>query len=284
MTYKTGKWAQQITALQHDDGSWGYFHSLSNPSPQQPITTEQALTRLEILGFTIDDKPIKRAVKYLNDCLIGKNKIPDREEKVHNWKIFTGLMLSARIRIFTSENKAANDIAAQWAYIINNSYKNKCYDHNAYIYNFEHVFKIKMDQRAGRLIDFCNFYPVSLLTNILDKNIEPYFFKYVLENENGIYYKYDKKLTNPPQTFQGKNVSKYLSAIELLAKYRNPECKWQLRFIKTWLQSNSCAPNEWDMGADSKDNIHFPLSDSWRTRESRIIDCTRRIRSLLEKL
>jgi hypothetical protein len=84
MSYKDGKWAKKIISLQHDDGSWGYFHSLSNPIPQRPMTTEQALRRLDILGFTIDDKPIKNAVKYMNDCLIGKNKIPDCEEKIHN--------------------------------------------------------------------------------------------------------------------------------------------------------------------------------------------------------
>jgi hypothetical protein len=75
MDYKNEKWARKIIELQNDDGSWGYFHSLSNPTPEQPMTTEQALRRLEILGFTIDDKPIKKAVKYMNDCLTGKNRI-----------------------------------------------------------------------------------------------------------------------------------------------------------------------------------------------------------------
>ena len=51
MDYKKGKWAGKITALQHDDGSWGYFHSLSNPTPKQPMTTEQALRRLMNLGL-----------------------------------------------------------------------------------------------------------------------------------------------------------------------------------------------------------------------------------------
>ncbi len=88
MDYKTGKWAKQIIDLQLDDG-----------------TTEQALRRLEILGFSIEDKPIQKALNYLNDCLIGKKKIPDREEKTHNWKVFLNLMLSTWIRRFTNENQ-----------------------------------------------------------------------------------------------------------------------------------------------------------------------------------
>jgi len=96
----------------YEDGSWGYFHSLSNPTSKQPITTEQALRRLEILEFTIDDKPIKKAVKYMNDCPIGKNKIPDRDEKTHvPWKKYIELMLSTWIKIFTNENKKANNTA-----------------------------------------------------------------------------------------------------------------------------------------------------------------------------
>jgi hypothetical protein len=127
MNYKDGKWAKKIIELQQNDGSWGYFHSLSNPTPKQPMTTEQALRRLEILGFTMEDKPIKKAVKYMNDCLIGKNRIPDREEKTHNWNIFTSLILSTWIRIFTNENKPANSITKKWCKLINNSFANNNY-------------------------------------------------------------------------------------------------------------------------------------------------------------
>jgi hypothetical protein len=85
MDYKNGKWAKKIIDLQHIDGSWGFFHTLSNPTSEQPMTTEQALRRLEILGFTSDDKPIKKALKYMHSCLTGKVHFPDRENKFTNW-------------------------------------------------------------------------------------------------------------------------------------------------------------------------------------------------------
>ena len=44
--YRNSKWASEIIGLQKDDGSWGYFHTLSNPSKRNPITTEQAIRRL----------------------------------------------------------------------------------------------------------------------------------------------------------------------------------------------------------------------------------------------
>ncbi|MHB9295263.1 hypothetical protein PilKf_01005 [Pillotina sp. SPG140] len=284
MNYKDGKWAKQITQSQHDDGSWGYFHTLSNPSQKQPMTTEQALRRLEILGFSMDDKPIKKSVKYMNDCLIGKIKIPDAEEKTHNWKIYTDLMLSTWIRVFTKENEIANKTTIKWCEIINYSFINDKYDHSKYINKFEDVFGIKMNPKACRLIDFVHFYPISLLTNILDEKIEPKYFKYILEHEHGIYYIYNNKLIDIPKIFQSKITSNYIRAIELLSKYNNLECKKQLKFIVKWLKGNMRTKNEWDMGRESKDGINFPLSDTWRTEKERVDDCSYRIKKLLNTI
>ena len=275
---------KKIIDLQQNNGSWGYFHSLSNPTPKQPMTTEQALRRLEILGFTIEDKPIKKAVKYMDNCLNGKDRIPDREEKLHNWNVFTGLMLSTRIKIFTDDNKTVNNIAKKWSDLINTSFSQNIYDHNVYVKTYEKVFGIKTNPKAGRLIDFVNYYPVSLLTNELDKKIEPYYFEHVLKHKFGIYYIYDKKLTEAPAKFQSKIKSNYLRAMELLAKYNNPECKKQLNYVVKWLKENMVKHNEWDIGKEAKDGINFPLSDSWRTEENRIKDCTYRINKLLEKI
>ncbi len=284
MNFKTGKWAKKIIELQHNDGSWGYFHTLSTPTPKQPITTEQALRRLEILGFSIEDKPIQKALNYLNNCLIGKSKIPDREEKTHNWSIFFDLMLSTWIKIFTKDNKMANSTAEKWREIINNSFDNGFYDHNMYIKSFEKRFDSRINPKAARHIDFVHFYPVSILANILDKKTESVYFNYILNHEKGIYYIYDKKLLNTPKLFQSKNTSRYLRAIELLSKYKNPECKKLLQFVVNWLNDNRNAENKWDMGKDAKDGINFPLSDSWRAEEDRINDCTYRINKLLERI
>jgi len=38
------------------------------PMKNKPITTEQALRRLAVLGFSIDDLPIKKAFHYMNNC------------------------------------------------------------------------------------------------------------------------------------------------------------------------------------------------------------------------
>ena len=286
MDYKNGKWAKKILEIQHDDGSWGLnFHTLSYPTSKQPLTTEQALRRLEILGFTIGDEPIEKAAKYMTNCLTGRNNIPDRDEKTHKpWKKYIELMLATWIRIFTKDNEIANRIAKNWCMVINATFINGNYDHGLFMRNLEDFLGLKINPKAQRWNDFVSFYTVSLLTNGLDKKIEVYYFKYILEHNCGIYYIYNKKLLDAPKMFQSKFTSSYLRAIDLLVKYDNPECKKQLKFIGKWLDENRTKNNDWDMGKLSKDGISFPLSDSWKTDENRIKDCTYRISKLLENI
>lgn len=276
------KWANEIISLQSDDGSWGYFHTLSNPTKSRPITTEQALRRLQILGYTINDMPIKKAVTYMHDCLVGDKKIPDRREKLHNWDIFTSLMLSTWIRRFTSEDTLANNIAEKWAGIIRNAFISGKYDHNNYINAYTSVFYIA--HRGGRLIDFVSFYQVSLLNNFLDRDTEQAMFNYILSHESGIYYIYGECLLTLPKEFKSKQASRYIGAIELLSEYNNPACKEKLRFVGEWLNHNSELDGLWDMESIVKDGIYFPLSDSWRYIETRKQDCTYRITNLIKNI
>ena len=277
--HKDGKWAKAIIALQEEDGKWGYFHSLSQ-FYNSTITTEQALRRLERLGFTEKDECIQRALTYMNDCLTGKNKIPDREEKVHDWSIFTSLILSTQIRRFTGKNEQANIVAAKWAKIITEAFKSGIYDHAAYVAAYHETLGMKPD--GGRLIDFMNFYPVSLVAGCLDGYTEKALVKYALSKEDGIYYIYDKPLNILPESFQSKQAVRYLSAIELLSKFKFAVS--DLDFVRSWLTQNQSPDGAWDMGQEANDKIHFPLSDDWRKKENRVKDCTEYIESLITAL
>lgn len=184
--YKNSKWALEIIELQKEDGSWGYFHSLSNPSENNRITTEQAIRRLAILGYTIKDEPIGKAVAYMQDCLAGKKVIPDRREKLHNWDIFTALMLATWIRRFTKDDDKANQVGKKWAEIINYAFLDGGYDHNRYVEIYQKIHGIP--PRGGRLVDVVNFYHVSLVADLLPAQTALAFLDYILQKETGIYY------------------------------------------------------------------------------------------------
>lgn len=277
--HKESKWAKSIIELQENDGKWGWFHSLSK-NYSSPITTERALHRLERLGYTIEDECIQKAVQYMDDCLTGKNTLPDRREKLHDWDVFTSLMLATWIRRFTKENLNANRVAAQWTELMNQAFADGSYHHSMYVNAYQEMFGMK--PQGGRLVDFVNFYPVSLLKDCLSGRIEEAFIKYVLQNPNGMYYVYECPLCILPRCFESRESSRYLGALELLSAYET--AKESLRFAVEWVKSHKNPNGKWDMGKTVNDKVYFPLSDNWRKKTAREDDCTERVGNLLRLL
>ncbi|MCH5349068.1 MAG: hypothetical protein J1E40_07080 [Oscillospiraceae bacterium] len=275
--HKNGKWAKQIISLQDEEGKWGYFHSMSKFS-DSPITTEQALRRLERLGYTIEDECIQKAVRYMNDCLTGKNNIPDGREKIHDWDVFTSLILSAWIRRFTGDNPDANRVAKQWGDVVSAAFAGGTYNHDEYVTAYRDIIK----PNGGRLVNFLNFYPISIVSDLLDEKTEFAAIDYILSGDNGIYYIYDGKISVPPKIFESRESSRYLAAVELLTGYKQSGHK--LNFVIDWLNDNRNENGKWDMGKSVNDKMYFPLSDDWRKKETREADCTERITGLIKKL
>lgn len=283
--YKETKWANRILMLQEKNGLWGYFHTLSEPSKGHPITTEQALRRLKILGYTIDDEPIQRAVKYMDECLQGKRQMPDKQEKTHDWDIFTDLILSTWVRRFTTDCEAANQVARQWVGVITSAFSKGEYYNHDYILAYQNAFG--KSPEGGRLIDFVNFYQVSLIAGQLDENTESAVFDYIMKHKGGIYYIYDRpigcvELSILPGCFASKRASRYLTAIEIMTEY--PRSKEKLQPVADWLVANQNENGVWDMGNTVNDGVTFPLSDNWNKKGVRELDCTYRVKKLLEKL
>lgn len=278
--HKDGKWARQIIELQDSEGKWGIFHSMSQPTSASKFTTEQALRRLERLGFTIKDECIQKAVSYMNDCLTGKKSTPDYREKKHDWDLFMALLLSTWIRRFTNNNQAANEFARKWADIIKRAFASGIYDHEEYERAYYEI--LGTSSEAGCVVGLEIFYLISLVSDCLDEKTEQELVEHILNGDSGIYYIYDKKLTVLPEEFESKNASRYLAAIELLSKYRH--VRYKLDFVVDWLNDNRNENGKWDMGKIVSDKMYFPLSDSWRTTEMREADCTERITKLINDI
>lgn len=277
--HRNGKWAQAIIAMQDDEKMWGSFHSLSSTNIH-PITTEQALRRLQILGYTMEDECVRKAIGYLDDCLWGRKQIPDPTEKLHDWTLYTRMMFSTWIRRFTKENEAANEMARNWAHVVTSAFASGGYDHGTYIKTYAETFGMK--PRGGRLIDFVQFYVVSLLVGELDEDTQRAMVKYSLQKPDGIYYVYERCIGELPEHFGGKLTSRYLGAVEMMAEYDG--ALEELSFIADWLERNRNENGKWDLGRDAKDGVYLPLSDDWRKREAREADCTEWVERLLGKL
>ena len=275
--HKDGKWAKQIIELQDDEGKWGIFHSMSQPTSLNNISTEYALRRLERLGFTMEDECIQKAVSYMNDCLTGKKSTPDYREQKHDWNNFMGLLLATWIRRFTPDNPSANKVAEQWADVITSAFQSGSYNYDDYVTAYDKNFGIQKDKC---IIGMETFYPISIVRECLDEKTEQALVDHILDC--GIYYIYDKKLSVLPECFESKEASRYLAAIEMLAQYKH--ARYKLDFVVNWLDENTNENGNWDMGKIVNDKLYFPLSDDWRKKETREADCTERIEKLMTQL
>lgn len=280
MEHKDGKWARQILDSRNDEGMWGDFHALSRPVGNKPITTEQAIRRLRILGFTKEDEPVRRVLERMCQCVSGERKIDGYYEKTHDWALFEKLMLSAWIRLFDPENETALGVARQWAAIAERAFASGRYDRDDDAAAFAAQFG--RSPKSGFETGFGMFYHAALLQGVLTPETESRLLDYYIARPEGIYYIYDKPLYVLPEMFASRAASCYLAAIEVLADYRQAGEK--LRFVVRWLDENRDEQGQWDLGAGVKDGVYFPLSDSWRKEACRKSDCTERILKILEKL
>lgn len=275
--HKNGKWAKQILDSRNDEGMWGVFHTLSQPRPGRAITTEQAIRRLRILGYTGEDAPIRTVLARMGQCVRGERKIDDYREKTHDWALFERLMLSAWIRLFDPENADALAVAGQWAAIAEQAFRSGVYsgkdDREAFAAQFGRPPK------SGFETGFGTFYHAALLPGVLTPETESRFLDYCLTRPQGMYYLYDACLSKPPEPFASRRTSQYLAALEVLSAYR--QAREKLAFAVEWLERQRDENGQWDLGADAKDGIYFPLSDSWRSTADRKADCTERIEQIL---
>lgn len=276
------KWIKRILDLQLEDGSWGYFHSLSYPSKEQPLTTEQALRRLSVLGLDARDEPIRRALQYIEQCASGARTIPDRAEVKSDWNLFLNTVYATWLKILTPEHPLAVRTSRQWSKIIEETFSEGAFSQERYNKAYREILTPQ-----GKKIDyfksFVNFYPLTLLQGVLKEETENKMFDYILNEPSGIYYLgYPHAMAQLPELFESRETSRYLAGLELLAGYSVAPQK--LAFAVEWLNRMCDENGEWDLGAASKDGIHFPLSDSWQKAETRRRDCTQRIVKLLDRL
>ncbi|MDR1705152.1 MAG: hypothetical protein LBS19_10795 [Clostridiales bacterium] len=131
--------------------------------------------------------------------------------------------------------------------------------------------------------DFYGFYHMALLPGALPPETEGAVLEYILNHPKGMYYICPGPINRLPERFKSREASRWLGAIEILARF--PRARNHLKFALDWILMNKDIDGEgWDMGAEARDGIYFPLSDSWRNPSDRRLDCSHRVRALIDVL
>ena len=281
MDFRTGAWACAILEAQHADGSWGQFHS--RIAPYKDWTTEQALRRLRILGFTREDLPIRRALAYLRDCLLGRQAIPDRREKGAGWDCYVELMLATAIRIFAPDDPDVRRVVKQWRAVVTASFETGTFDERVYTRVFGDTFGMPSSSHP-RYADLSCRYPIELLAGALDAVTGAALVRLVLDHPSGLYYVCDGPIRTPPPSGTDRRAGSWIGAIDILSFHPGKEVRRELRFAAAWLDGLRDLAGGWDLGPAARDGIYLPLSDSWRSPGVRRTDCTLRINALMERL
>ena len=278
--YKDGKWAKELIAAQRPDGSWGPFHTLSAPRGRARFLLNRRCAVLPSWAILYEDAPMRLAIDHLRACLAGRERLQDNREVTLDWDIFTELMLSTWIRLFTTGDENANATAARWARIATAAFSSGAFRIEDYNAAYDEVFSGW--PRGKKRVSFGSFYLAALLPGALNCAAERQVIYYFLTLPNGIYYLATGRLCEPPADFRSREASRYLAAWELLARYASGTAA--LRFAADWLEAHRDGDGSWDMGPQARDGVYFPLSDSWRSAALRRADCTYRVERLLRRL
>lgn len=252
---------ENFYSKQLQDGSFGYFHSMSINSS---ITTEKFLRRCMFLNVDKTNPYLNKTLNYLQKCLNRDCEIPDRKEKVIQWHNFEDLMFSSWLVIFDDINDKVQTIIDLWVNLIESSIENNQFSFELYKLNYQKQFG-KLN-RGQRVIDPTNFYVVTLLKNRLKETISKSYYEYIMDK--GIFYIYGNNLRKLPDEFDNRWTIYYLYAIKLASSYNTS----YLKIVKKWILDHRANDDYWYVKKIKADGNIFPFSDNWKRQEAKLND------------
>ncbi|MCP4159867.1 MAG: hypothetical protein GY760_07330 [Deltaproteobacteria bacterium] len=282
------KLVREIVDQQRDDGSWVDFHSMAQIT-NAPIRTEQAIRRLLLLGLDQDDLPVQKVFNYMEKFLLGELDYREPSMTRRDWDLLTKLFTSCWMLSIDRSNSLSTGIAEDWARVISHAFSGETFRQEYYN---EAYYDIHKSPQKPDMWGFLNYYVIAILPGFLSADVEFRFLDYILNSDQGIIYIHYNGLDNKGQNKRGVRpfnefpddfcstiARKYIDVYELISLY--PSAKEICKPFTNWIYENILEDGFWDLGSSAKDNINLPLSNSWRKRENRKIDCTVRIQSIL---
>jgi hypothetical protein len=276
------RWIIALSGAQQPDGTWGRFHSQDSRLKSPIPTTEFAIRRSLALGLDYRSPVIQKASDFIQAHIQGKTTWSDPPEKHDDPRVFPYNIRSisaAMLALIEPYHPLLDPFWAKWAELVEAAFASGTYNAKAELARHQELSGIP----SKRLAHFPVYYPLIILSatrNRLPQDLEGRLLAFLLHKPDGIYYICTQSLDIFPH-LEEKEFQSWLHGQEILARFSGwkafaPE-------ILNWLWSQRNEAGYWDMGKGVLHSYAFPLSESWRRTENRMIDCTIKILCLMQR-
>ena len=272
---QTSKWIKLLRSSQLADGTWGRFHTQNTKIKQVFPTTETAIATALASGLDKDSEVLKKTIAFILDHLDGKTTwtdIPEKHDNPDAWPIGIRHLSAANLALIDNVHPHLDEFWNYWLKTADAAFASGHYNRNAEIEIRNALDNIKR-KNPGAFHTKYHLILLSPTNKILPATLERKILLYVMDAPHGIYYTYDKLINTFPPIDARWFVS-WLLAIRLLSRFptfqkvgvpalnwiwdqRSPEGLWNFTGYVPW-----------------KPVSYLPISESWRKRKNRVIDCT----------
>ncbi len=277
------KWVNGLREAQLPDGTWGRFHTrdsrLRSPFP----TTEIAITLALAYGLDLQSPILDRAAGKILEYVKGRSTWPDPAEKHDNplaWGVWVRHFSAAVLAQMDKHHPALDEFWHLWAEVVTASFHSGSYDRDVEIKALNRLTNCRMKDP----VPFSRKYPLLILSatgNRLPEALEKNVLGTLLRAPEGIYYVCPGPLNALPP-ISSRTFWSWMQGHALLSRF--PLWKTMCAETANWIWSQRTENGFWDLGGtiSRKPFTRFPLSESWKRPENRLIDSSVEILDLLE--
>ncbi len=277
--------ARLLSSTQLPDGTWGRFHTRNSRLKAPFPTTEMAITAALDSGFDAGGPLLRKTLKTVTLYATGKAHWPDPPEKHDNplaWPIWERHFAAAVLAEMDPSHSLLPPFRTLWIESLRASFASGAYDRDAEIVALNRLLECRMKDP----VPFHRKYPLLILSSAgepLPASLERAALSHVLGSREGIYYACDGPLA-PPRAMADKSIWSWIRAHKLLSRFPYWRTMARGAMNAVW---NQCGEHGlWNSSASvaKKPYTAFPLSESWRRPENRVIDCSVVILDLLMRV
>ncbi|HJN51999.1 MAG: hypothetical protein QGI68_12000 [Pseudomonadales bacterium] len=276
------RFAKELGESQEKNGTWGRFHTQDTRAKKKFPTTEKAIERALAVGLDNEDRILKRTTEFIEAHLQGGATWSDHPEKHDNpalWEYAIKAISAANLSLIDRDHPLVAEQAQRFAGAAKEAFRTENYDRDK-----ELQFHVKASGIESRSHGSClTKYGLLLLSSkdcLLPGQVETRLLDFVLHKEDGIYYTYGGCLQDPPLVRE-RHFPRWLAAHEILSRFVTWPALAEQAVRWIWEQQNE--NGLWDFGGNTPRDNYFPLSDNWKRKTNRAIDCSVRTLILLNR-